>query len=96
MNMKYAYRSVHFNHGGRGREGPGWERTGKWKRGTRSGMGGQERGPEGRSMNGNMQLGWVWVWEESLRSPGDLAWGTLPGVNVGDLNRNDQQWGYVT
>ena len=31
-----------------------------------------------------------------LESPRDLGWGKLPGLSVGDLSQNVQQWGYGT
>jgi hypothetical protein len=79
--------------GGRGNKGPGWKSGGRGELGAGSGMLRDKRGPESKENEQKYEAAGSWVWGESQGSPRDLEWERLPGVNVGDLSQNAQQWG---
>lgn len=73
----------------------GWERQGEGQRGERSDVWGWyvREAWKARRLNVNLQLPEM---GEPLESAKDLGYGRLPGLSVGDLSRNSQEWGYVT
>jgi hypothetical protein len=66
------------------------------RRGRKTGIGGDRReAQKARRMNGNMQPLGIGGGGSSRKSQ-DLGQGRLTELDMGELNRNDQQWGYGT